>query len=196
MRILKHLYKNKAPRYQNRTGIPKSWNEITIQDFIALDKIVNTDESEFAKRLAIVKYFFGKDAEGLTVGELGKKRLQLSFLNEAPENTHFPPVFYFNDKKYLVAGDIKKWQSWQCIGASDYFKAGGINNLHYLCACLMVPDSQGDHSLTVEERAKEFLQLPYIVAHGLSGFFLANLEALSKATLIYLEKKQAKMSKD
>lgn len=198
LKLLSYITRKKSPfpEYKKRKGLPKSWNDVSINEFLQLDKIQSTgarDKNVYRMYADTVALFTGQDREDVRakykVKHLNRYMAKMPFLNDKVQ-TWFPPKFKIDGVEYECHGNINEGHGWQSIMISNYMQQGVEKHLHYICACLIWEPTETKPGDTVEKRAQYFLNhLPISVANGLAAFFLSNSIGLLNATQHYLERK-------
>lgn len=155
--------------------IPTSWDEVTIQKQIEVEKLAR--EHSDIKPMAVVAGYSGVDIDEV-------KRLHLNdvkSLLSALEFTNTRPVepvhqFHHKGKEYFIVESLLKAEFQDFISLEaikDNYKDKKAEALPYIIAIIAKREGESLDSFDINERAKEFYDLPMSVAFGLEVFFCA-----------------------
>ena len=174
-------------------ALPKSWNELTVGDFIKIVPIINNQdyENNLERLIDIACALTGKPVADMSMNEIAA----LSFLSDPGKiETRLPRFFYLKGKFYKPITDFRNITGGQYIDLSSYCKNQDkiMENIHYLSAivCDEVSWYGGKKKYDGEklnEKAELFKQLPITVLYPITLFFCTNLLALTDAIQTYLE---------
>jgi hypothetical protein len=164
-------------------NIPSSWNEITIQQQINVERY----NKQFPD-LGIVCILAGylnlsiEDVKKLHINTISKLISEFDFIKAALKSD---PVFEFehNSNKYFVipsmlAGQFQDYISLETI--REQHKENLYEALPKLIAILAKRKDETLDSYDIIERSKEFYSLPITIANGLYAFFLTSAILLNQ----------------
>ena len=124
--------------------IKTSWNEITLNEFIQLTQIIQSDIPEDYQLSNIVSVLTGKplqEIESLPLSEYKKLTSQLDFLNETPQRkeTH-SDCYEINGVTYELKADLSNLTTAQYIDYMNYSKEDPIDQTKIL-SCFLIPSN-------------------------------------------------------
>jgi hypothetical protein len=181
--------------------LPKNWNDITLEQYVAVYKTLQEEptESEAILNLLIkrVCLLTNKEPEWVedncTMNDLAKMQ---EFL-KAPLPTKLITRFKFNGKRYKVDLDPTKYDAGRYMSVMNQLKDNKIENLHKVIfqICRQV-DWKGktiDVDLnTIQETIEGFKQIPLKVINPISVFFCSLSENLTQSILEYSTQEMTK----
>lgn len=186
--------------------LPNSWEGVTVEQFQALQKILQEKGDEYATNVAIISIMSGvpvDEIETYSLKTYAKCMQTLSFLKEKISG-EVQKVVEFQGLKYDVITDVYKLNGGQYITLMHLMKDPDkvIEQLHEVLAVFLVPKiktwygwKKGKYNPDAHKEVSELLKkAPITIAHPLSAFFLSSY--LRSAQLILESSvKQAKKIK-
>lgn len=169
----------------------KNWNELTLEDYIELQKISDRDEAVDVE-IGIVALLCGVEEDDiikLPISEYQKLRREAQFISNIPEiKCKTPKNLMIKGKKYIVADNINKWITAQYIDFQNYYKMEG-NNVPYILSTIIIPEGKiyGEGYDVAEVIDEIKTGLPVITAFEMCSFFQTAFLNSIKGTLLYLE---------
>ena len=122
--------------------IKSSWNEVTLNEFIQLTQIIQSEIPEDYQLSNIVSVLTGKtlnEIESLPLSEYKKLASQLDFLNETPQRKETHSDHYeINGVTYDLKADLSNLTTAQYIDYMNYSKEDPIDQTKIL-SCFLVP---------------------------------------------------------
>jgi len=195
-------------------NIPKSWDDITIGQYIELKPVLDQDWdnpiSELIHLLAVLLKKSTQEVGKLNVKEYIGIRKDLSFIWETELPREVQNRFKVEDKWYEVVLNARELNGGQYISLVTKLKDvnndpnGTVNMLHEILASISIPVSKGKlkwSKLEIEpsyykETAQAFYRsLPMSVAYPIGIFFWNLSQSLMKAIQDYSNKKLTEAEK-
>lgn len=122
--------------------IKSSWSEVTLNEFIQLTQIIQSDIPEDYQLSNIVSVLTGKslqEIESLPLSEYKKLTSKLDFLNETPQRKETHSDHYeINGVTYDLKADLSNLTTAQYIDYLNYSKEDPIDQTKIL-SCFLVP---------------------------------------------------------
>jgi len=166
--------------------LPNSWEGVTIEQFQALQKILQEKGDEYATNVAIISIMSGvpmDEIETYSLKTYAKCMQTLSFLSEQLVGG-VQKVVEFGGLRYDVITDVYKLNGGQYITLMHLMKDPDkvIDQLHEIMAVFLVPKKktwwgwkkQPYNSDKHKEIAEAMLQAPMTIVQPLSAFFLSS----------------------
>lgn len=186
--------------------LPKSYREITINQFSAINDILKDDSlSELEKNIRLLSIIAKKDiseVEAMPVPEFKnciKKLEWISEINYIPAPTNFKCGKYY----WKPIKDVTHINMSQFIDISSYYndESNIINNLPAILATICTPyrfvfGLKFKTSLSFDEKKKILINASIHDIYPISLFFCAVYSRLQKDILIYLSRKQNQMKRE
>lgn len=174
-----------------------NWNEMSVGDYLELLDICNEPEVEDVE-IGIVGLLCGieeKDVLALPIREYQELRRQAQFVSEFPViHPSCPKSIELNGKKYHITRNVKDMTAGQYIDFQTYSKIEFNKALVDLISCFVIPagcEYAEDYDVEeVKNDIREYMSV--VVAYSMSAFFFRQLQALTKATLLFSEKMMKK----
>lgn len=146
-----------------------SWNDISIEKYLQIQDVNNSDLDELEKETQIANIIYGFDITELTIPEYKEKIKDLSFVGTMPDKEKLASSYTINGVKYLTKADISIIQANQFIDFQNYAKQKDIIGC---ISCFFIPEghkyNDGYDMLNVK---KDIGQLPITSANALTFFF-------------------------
>ncbi len=160
-------------------GIPTSFNQVTIGQYIKADAIIGGDLDNIQKNIHLAMLFTGKSEEEICtkpIPEIAEMVNKLKFLYNASDLATKPNrKFMLNGVSYTICWDVKQLTGGQFVDLSNYCKSKEsiMENMHKIIA-VMTYESRwlGYKYDKVDERAQIFYDdLPLSIANPMVVFF-------------------------
>jgi len=174
--------------------LPKNWNDITLEQYVAVYKTLSEEPTEpeailnlLIKRVCLLT---NKEPEwvedNLTMNDLAK--MQEFLKSDLP--TKLITRFTFNGKYYKVDLDPTKYDAGRYMSVMNQLKDNKIENLHkvifQICRRTDWKGKIVEQDLnTIGETIESFKQLPLKIVNPISVFFCSLSENLTQSTLEY-----------
>ena len=121
--------------------IKNSWEEITLNDFIQLQQIIQSEIDETYMMSNIVSLLTGKtlnEIESLPLSYYKTLTSQLDFLNEKPPRNERKDIYTINGTEYVLKADVTEISTGQYLDFTNYSKEEQIDQTKIL-SCFLVP---------------------------------------------------------
>jgi hypothetical protein len=187
--------------------LPNSWEGVTIEQFQALQKILQEKGDEYATNVAIISIMSGvpvDEIETYSLKTYAKCMRTLSFLSEQLLG-QVQKVVEFGGLRYDVITDVYKLNGGQYITLMHLMKDPDkvIDQLNEIMAVFLVPKKkvwwgwkkQPYDSEKHKEVAEAMLQAPMTIVQPLSAFFLSSYLKSAKHILESSVRKAEKIKK-
>jgi hypothetical protein len=190
----------------NSYDLPTAWSDCNIKQYVAIQNILATDESDMKKLIMVIAALTDCPMDVLynvSVDDIGK--LDISWMaKDIKSKTE--KIIEIDGKKYGVIKDMKNLTLGEYVDL-DHFIKDAVNNMHKICAVLMRPVISQDGELyiiekydgKIDERANIFFNKMNVVQlHALTSFFMDFASGYLRSTspsLQQLAKKSKKMKK-
>lgn len=182
-------------------NVPTSWQDVTVKEWQAINKILNEDRDDYLKECGIISVLTGVDVDDilhLTRKAHGDIMSELSFLKLEPTGK-VQNTIKVNGTRYYFEKHARNITGGQYIDIQHYLDGDFVANLHHLLACFAVKRgwfkndkyTGKDH----DEVAKDMQDLPMSFVKPLTDFFLQDYLESVKAMAHYLEKKGRKLKR-
>ena len=183
--------------------IPKSWNDVTIGQFMELRQSTKDIDDNFDitnTHIAVLCGITQQDVLAMKVETRNKIVDRISFITTEPTG-EFKPTFWHNRKRWKVTDNINKLTASQYVDVSMFIKLGAAENYHNILAVICRPMRLGVLKRTYDtdkviNYADELLSLPVPVAMSIAAFFLNSLQLSIDNTPTYLEEIQKTLMKE
>ena len=183
--------------------IPKSWNDVTIGQFMELRQSTKDLEDNFDvtnTHIAVLCGITQQEVLSMKVSTRNKIVDRISFITTEPTG-QFKPTFWHNKKRWKVTDNINDLLPSQYLDVSMFIKKGAESNYHNILAVICQPLKLGVFKRPynvdkVMKHADELLSVPVPVAMSIAAFFLNSLEIYTDNTQTYLEEIQAILMKE
>mgnify|MGYP000485742758 CR=1 FL=1 len=116
---------------------PKSWSEINIEKYIALNNLYKNEQDEIEltlQRLCILLELSYSDVENIPLSEYNKIKEDLAFLNKEPNQTKYSDTIILGGVEYKMI-DINRIKLGEFIDL-EYYQKDLINNLSSIICVL------------------------------------------------------------
>lgn len=165
--------------------VPTSWSEISIQQFIYLNRIQKGELDNIDYMLQVISVCCKipyETAAKFSLEDITKAANLLTFINTPPAQKKIEKVIKL-DREYLCELGIDKISAGQYIDLKSYIKKGVVDNIHNILTCFYIPIGEKYNQTPVPEIAKVFLERISIAdAYPIAVFFW-NLVRDSMATI-------------
>jgi hypothetical protein len=173
-----------------RINVPTSWEDISIRQFIQLNnlkKLEDQDEIEYMMEIiGIMCNLTRKEVLEIPVPDLKYIYSRLSFTLSLPEAKQVKVKYVLDGITYIPVLEPSKMIAGQYIDIKEFSK-NGLDNLHYLMACIYIPEGEKYNQTLVTDTAKKFYEKMNVsVAYPLAVFFSTLLNDSIKITHDYL----------
>lgn len=174
--------------------IPKSWNDVTIGQFMELRQSTKDLSDNFDitnNHIAVLCGITQQDVMAMKVETRNKIVDRIGFITTEPEGK-FSSTFWHNRKRWKVTDNINKLTASQYVDVSMFIKMGASENYHNILGVICQPMRLGVlkrkyDTDKVMKYADEMLDLPVPVAMSIAAFFLNSLQLSIDNTQTYLE---------
>lgn len=156
-------------------NIPERWEEITFEKQIAVERYAK-EEPDF-QQLCIIAGYCNiplSDLKHLHINTVVQLLENLEFI-KTPQTSEPITSFIHHGSEYLVMPSLLKAEFQDFISLEvlrEQYKDRLYEALPMMISILAKKEGETLDSFDVEERAKEFYDLPITIANGLYGFFL------------------------
>lgn len=183
--------------------LPKSWGDITVEQYYKLFTINNLFKNVVEKNIKILSLFTGqteKEIEELSVTYLFEQMKVLSFLNELPSEK-ITPYFELKKKKYKACIIFSDMKAGQFIDFS-YCGQGCTTDelpyhMHELLAAMCLTKIDGKYVYEgYDKTSEDFLEIPISIAYPFYLFFCNVLTNLQNPILDFSRKMAEKQMKE
>lgn len=121
-----------------------SWNQITVNEFIQLEQLLQADIPESYRTSHVVALLTNKsldEIESLTAVAYTALARQLSFISEEPKYNELKDEYIINDRKYILKADLTQISTAQYIDYQNYMKEEE-KDVTKLLSCWLIPDGK------------------------------------------------------
>lgn len=191
--------------------LPDNWNEVSLNDYIEIVDVIQIDMDELDKQIKVIS-ILSKVSEDyllkLSLTDIKKLIVHIGFIYTQPKGIKPPNTITLKGIVYNVNYDLRSITGGEYIDLCEYSKDAKevTKNLPNILAIFIKPKAkecyevvQGKKVQTNESRnniAKLLLdEMNMQDVLAMSSFFLRSWEALTKATVNYLEKQNKKIEK-
>ncbi len=167
-----------------RFKIPKSWDDITIEQYQEINRLDKSDEIDYLVSLvSIVCHLDVETVESMDLKKLRDLGTSLAFIKTMPDK--FVNDFKLNGKKYIVDCNIAHITTGQYIDLNKYIELGIEENMHKILTLFCLPTKRKflkrvslkyGKGYDLNELSVELLKTPISVAYPLALFFCKLLE--------------------
>jgi hypothetical protein len=191
-----------------------SWETVSIKDYMAYTMILeDKNTSEFEKTLDILGLMCGMSRENLMpmpARDIMPLFSKLTFLSEKPKSD-VKEFYDIGGIKYKLISDVRQMTAGQFIDLSHYTKDPNliIDNLHLICATLMLPVKQYRGKKFMDKiETERYLETPIAVtsenlyenmpiqeAIGISNFFTCLYSLFTEIMRLYSKEMSQKRLK-
>ena len=166
--------------------LPKSWNDITVEQFIELRSLNNEDfDSLFSYEIECLSILTDVDVDefdDMDIDELSKVIKQVTFIKKQPTNIYKNEV---NKFVYIGLNDLKLGEF---IDLEYYFANDYVKHLTYICSVLYRKTKLSeweevvyeDYSFNIEKRKELFNELPITSVYGICSEYIKYRENFLK----------------
>jgi len=183
--------------------IPKSWQDVTIAQFMELRQSTKDLKDNFDVtnvHIAVLCGITQQEVMSMKVETRNKIVDRISFITTEPTG-EFKPTFWHNKKRWKVTNNINKLLPSQYIDVSMFIKMGADTNYHNILGVICQPMRYGVFKRKydgdkVMQYADELLSLPVPTAMTIAAFFLNSSQVFIDNTPTYLEEVQRTLMKE
>ena len=166
--------------------LPKSWNDITVEQFIELRSLNNEDfDSLFSYEIECLSILTDVDVDefdDMDIDELSNVIKQVTFIKKQPTNIYKNEV---NNFVYIGLNDLKLGEF---IDLEHYFANDYVKHLIYICSVLYRKTKLSeweevvyeDYSFNIEIRKEQFNDLPITSVYGICSEYIKYRENFLK----------------
>lgn len=188
--------------------VKTNWSEVSLKDYITISEISAIDMDEIEKHIKIISILSGESEEtieSLNLSTIKDCILATNFINHIPVRKQPIKNLIIGGKCYRINTNIRSLKGSEYIDLTGYTKEPSevTENLPKILSIFIQRVNwfgfkKGNHTLDDRRALAKLLPeaLTMDVVFAMSGFFLKNWEALSKATLDYSILKMSKMEKN
>lgn len=106
-----------------------NWYNVTLNQFIELDKILKSEENDTEKTICLMELLFGNEITDLPLAEFNKKVKEIDFLkDEIPVKTP-PKKVVVNDRTYFIDCLIGNITTAQYIDFNNHLPTGDMKKI-------------------------------------------------------------------
>jgi hypothetical protein len=158
--------------------LPKSWNDITVEQFIELRSLNNEDfDSLFSYEIECLSILTDIDVDefdDMEIDELSKIVKQVTFIKKQPSNIFKNQI---NNLTYIGLNDLKLGEF---IDLEYYFANDYVKHLTYISSVLYRKTKLSeweelifeDYSFNIENRKEQFNDLPITSVYGIIAEYI------------------------
>ena len=158
--------------------LPKSWNDITVEQFIELRSLNNEDfDSLFSYEIECLSILTDIDVDefdDMEIDELSKIVKQVTFIKKQPSNIFKNEI---NNLTYIGLNDLKLGEF---IDLEYYFANDYVKHLTYISSVLYRKTKLSeweeliyeDYSFNIEKRKEQFNDLPITSVYGIIAEYI------------------------
>jgi len=158
--------------------LPKSWNDITVEQFIELRSLNNEDfDSLFSYEIECLSILTDIDVDefdDMEIDELSKIVKQVTFIKKQPSNIFKNEI---NNLTYIGLNDLKLGEF---IDLEYYFANDYVKHLTYISSVLYRKTKLSeweevvfeDYSFNIEKRKEQFNELPITSIYGIIAEYI------------------------
>jgi hypothetical protein len=160
--------------------LPKSWDEISLQQFIEIKETVDLQSTDFYKAVEMVSILTetdinDSDIEDMDINEFTK------IINELKWFSSQPPLDFKKEISGLQCIEMNTLTLGEFIDLEHYFSESYIKNLPQICAILYRQSKLDDwdniviepyDNINIEERAKLFIDIPISHNYGIIDYYI------------------------
>jgi hypothetical protein len=196
-------------------NLPKSWNDISIGQYIELYPVFKNPDTtnpyvDIIRKLSVLTGKPIQEVEKLKLGDYASLHAKLAFTNE-PLPTEFPPQFKVKEDWYEVITDVRTLNGSQYMSTmmilnnapegKEERKTYMINNLHYILTSVLKPVEKKKLIFKekevpdgyMDEKAQELYDsMPISIAYPITLFFYTIWTGLTPIMQGYSKKKLKK----
>jgi hypothetical protein len=166
--------------------LPKSWNDITVEQFIELRSLNNEDfDSLFSYEIECLSILTDIDVDefdDMEIDELSKIVKQVTFIKKQPSNIFKNEI---NNLTYIGLNDLKLGEF---IDLEYYFANDYVKHLTYISSVLYRKTKLSeweeliyeDYSFNIEKRKEQFNDLPITSVYGIIAEYIKYRENFLK----------------
>ncbi len=192
--------------------LPDNWSEVSLNDYIEIVDVTQIDMDELDKQIKVISILSKVNEDyllKLSLSDIKKLIQHVSFIYTQPKGVKPPNTVTLKGVTYNVAYDLRTITGGEYIDLCEYSKEAKdvTKNLPNILAIFIKPKAkecyevvQGKKVQTNESRnntAKLLLdEMNMQDVLAMSSFFLRSWEALTIATVNYLEKQNKKIEKE
>lgn len=160
--------------------IKNSWGEITLNEFIQLTQIIQSDIPEDYQLSNIVSVLTGctlQEIESLPLSTFKTLTSQLGFLNEKPQRNERKDTYTINGTEYVLKADITEITTGQYLDFTNYTKENPIDQTRILSCFLIPKGKEYSDGYNIEKVFMDMNDLP--LQDSLSIFFYLRLQSVA-----------------
>ena len=181
--------------------IKKSWDEVTLNDYIQLQQIVNSnipEDYQLSNMVALLTGLSIETIENLPLSQFLQLGNELKFMNEKPTRNGHKNEYILNGTTYVLTEDISKLTTAQFLDFQNYQKEQPIDYCKIL-SCFLIP--KGHSYNDGYDLNKTFNDMGCMLVPDFQGlFFFLRLQSVSLYLILVdyskQEMKKMKISKE
>lgn len=179
--------------------IKDNWGDITLNEFIELELILNSDIPDSYRTTNILSLLSNRsteELENLPAVEFVNLANKLNFITEAPKPNKVKNKYKINNNTYILKADISNITTAQYMDYQAYNKEIPLD-LAKIIACWIIPSGhEYNDGYDMQEVFKDAGDMPLIDALGISFFFPKQLAAYILILKDSLEKNLTELEMD
>ena len=175
----------------------KSWNDVTIADFIQISQILRI-EDEIWRVAELIKYINGINEE-LTIEQFNRLRETISFMTEKiNKQAKIESVYVIGETKYVLCKDLSKVTVAQYIDYTNYSQNNNeYDKLSNIMSVLLIPEGHKYNDGYDIEKVKQEIENNMSIVDCFSiGFFLQRQSLNYIRNFLQSSTKTMKMTKE
>lgn len=192
--------------------LPDNWSEVSLNDYIEIVDVIQIDMDELDKQVKIISILSKVNEDTilkLSLSDIKKLIVHIGFIYSEPKGIKPPNNIMLKGKQYNINYDLRKITGGEYIDLCEYTKDKNdiTRNLNNVLAIFIKPKDKdcyevinGNKVQTIDSRNNvsklllDEMNMQDVLA--MSSFFLRSWEALTIATVNYLEKQNKKIEKE
>lgn len=187
MNIFKRIFK-KNTNPNNIITIKTSWDEITVQEMMDINTVIEDEDTEANKMQTLISILTGKDFEYLGSLPMVTYKMLIgctAFLQTKPEPNKIKSKYIINGKKYIQCGDVTKITTAQFIDYNNYIM-NKESDISKILSVILVPEGHDyNQGYNIDEAIEDIKTMKYQDALGVSFFLQKQFAAYVMLTLDY-----------
>ena len=127
-----------------KIDVKNSWNQITVNEFIQLEQLLQADIPESYRTSHVVALLANKsldEIESLPAMVYTTLARKLSFISEEPKYNELKDEYIINGHKYILKADLTQISTAQYIDYQNYMKEEE-KDVTKLLSCWLIPDGK------------------------------------------------------
>lgn len=189
MNWLKKLF-TKKPKGEFIT-IKTSWDEITVQEMMDLQTVIEDEDTEVNKMQTIISILTGKPFEWLgTLPIVTYKMLvnAIGFIHEQPKANKLQKQYTINGHKYIQCADVTRITTAQFIDYTNYVNNGEKDAVKILSVILIPEGHEYNQGYNIEDVQNDIKDMKWKDAMAVSFFLQKQFATYVMLMVDYSEK--------